>query len=51
MRKTFIRLQHIVYGVRLGTLMTAVNHSTEAQTLAYCGLTAEDVEKAYANVI
>jgi integrase len=51
MRKTFVRLNHEVFGVSLGTLMVALNHSTERQTLAYCGLTAEDVEKAYANVI
>jgi len=51
MRKTFVRLQHEVFGVSLGTLMTALNHSTEKQTLAYVGLVAEDVEKAYANEI
>jgi integrase len=51
MRKTFVRLQHEVFGVSLGTLMTALNHSKEAQTLAYAGLTPEDVEKAYANEI
>jgi hypothetical protein len=51
MRKTFVRLNHTIFGVSLGTLMVALNHSTERQTLAYCGLTAEDVEKAYANVI
>jgi integrase len=51
MRKTFVRLNHVEFGVSLGTLMVALNHSTERQTLAYCGLTAEDVEKAYANEI
>lgn len=51
MRKTFVRVQHEVFGVSLGTLMTALNHSTEKQTLAYCGLVAEDVAKAYANEI
>jgi integrase len=51
MRKTFVRLNHAVFGVSLGTLMTALNHSTERQTLAYCGLVSEDVEKAYANEI
>ena len=51
LRKTFVRLNHEVFGVTLGTLMVALNHSTERQTLAYCGLTAEDVEKAYSNQI
>ncbi len=51
MRKTFVRLQHEVFDVSLGTLMTALNHSTEQQTLAYAGLTAEDVARAYANEI
>jgi integrase len=51
MRKTFVRIQHEIFGVSMGTLMTALNHSTEAQTLAYCGLTAEDVAEAYANEI
>ena len=51
LRKTFVRLNHEAFGVSLGTLMIALNHSTERQTLSYCGLTAEDVEKTYANVI
>lgn len=51
LRKTFVRLNHEVFGVSLGTLMITLNHSTERQTLAYCGLTAADVEKTYANVI
>lgn len=51
LRKTFCRIQHEVFDVSLGTLMTALNHSTERQTLAYVGLNAEDVVKAYTNVI
>lgn len=51
MRKTFVRIQHECFGTSLGTLMTALNHSTEKQTLDYAGLTAEDVAKSYGNVI
>lgn len=51
LRKTFVRLNHEVFDVSLGTLMVCLNHSTERQTLAYCGLTTEDIEKTYANVI
>jgi integrase len=51
MRKTFVRIQHEVFGTRIGTLMVALNHSTEKQTLDYAGLTAEDVVKSYGNVI
>jgi hypothetical protein len=46
-----VRLNHTEFDVNLATLMVALHHSTERQTLAYCGLTAEDVAKAYANVI
>lgn len=51
LRKTFCRLQYTEYGVTLGTLMTALRHSTEAQTLHYVGLNEKDVEEAYANEI
>lgn len=51
LRKTFVRLNHTEFNVNLGTLMVALNHSTERQTLAYCGLTGDDVAKAYANII
>jgi integrase len=51
LRKTFVRLQRTEFDVSLATLMFALNHSTERQTLAYCGLTAKDVEEAYANEI
>lgn len=51
LRKTFCRLQHEVFSVSLGTLMTCLNHSTEAQTLQYVGLNAEDVTTTYANQI
>jgi len=51
LRKTFVRLQHEVFGVSLGTLMTCLNHSTEAQTLQYVGLNAKDVATTYANEI
>ena len=51
LRKTFVRINHEVFGVSLGTLMTCLNHSTEQQTLAYVGLTAKDVQETYANEI
>lgn len=51
MRKTFVRIQHEHYRTSIGTLMVALNHSTEKQTLDYAGLTAEDVVKTYGNVI
>ena len=51
LRKTWVRLQHEIFDVSLGTLMTALNHSTEAQTLQYCGLNSEDVAESYANEI
>jgi integrase len=51
LRKTFVRLQHEIFGVSLGTLMTCLNHSTEAQTLQYVGLNADDVATTYANQI
>lgn len=51
LRKTFCRIQHEVFGVSIGTLMTALRHSTEAQTLHYVGLNEKDVAKAYENEI
>lgn len=51
LRKTFVRINHTVKNVRLSTLMFALNHSSERQTLAYMGLVEEDVAKVYANEI
>jgi integrase len=51
LRKTFVRLNHTEFDVPLSTLMFALNHSSERQTLQYCGLLAEDVEKVYKNAI
>jgi integrase len=51
LRKTFVRLNHQVHGVPLSTLMFALGHSSERQTMEYCGLLAEDVERVYKNVI
>jgi len=51
MRKTFVRMQHLEFKVPLGTLMTALRHSTEQQTLHYAGINSQDVEEAYANEI
>jgi integrase len=51
MRKTFVRLQHDVFGTKMSTLMFALNHSNERQTLAYMGRLSDDVESAYQNVI
>jgi integrase len=51
LRKTFVRLQHDIFGTSLTTLMHVLNHSSERQTLAYMGLLAEDVNEAYSNAI
>lgn len=51
LRKTFVRLNHTEFGVNLSTLMYALGHSSERQTLAYCGLMADDVNRVYSNVI
>jgi integrase len=51
LRKTFVRLNHTVHKVPLSTLMFALGHSSERQTLEYCGLLAEDVVRVYKNVI
>ena len=49
--KTFVRLQHDVFGTSLTTLMHVLNHLSERQTLSYMGLLAEDVAEAYAHAI
>jgi integrase len=49
LRKTWVRLQVEHFGVSLHTLMHALNHSSERQTLQYCGLLAEDVARLYEN--
>lgn len=50
-RKSWVRLQLDEFGTSLQTLMVALNHSTERQTLAYCGRSTADVAAAYANVL
>jgi len=51
LRKTFVRINHSEFGVPLSTMMHTLNHSSERQTLQYCGLLGEDVAAVYANVI
>jgi hypothetical protein len=51
LRKTWVRLQRDVFGTELQTLCYALGHSSERQTLAYCGITPDDVATAYRNVI
>lgn len=48
-RKTWVRLQLDEFGTSLSTLMFALNHSTERQTLAYAGRLGDDVAAAYSN--
>ena len=48
-RKSFVRLQHDVFGTSLPVLMTLLNHSNERQTLTYMGRLQDDVVKAYAH--
>jgi integrase len=51
LRKTWAYHQFKTFNVRLAVLMTALNHSSERQTLAYIGLLASDVQAAYANTL
>jgi len=50
-RKTWARLQHEKFGTSMATLMSALNHSTERQTLVYIGKLSDDVQRAYANAL
>lgn len=47
-RKSFVRIHHDEVGTSMATLMTILNHSSEAQTLRYMGKMADDVAAAYA---
>ena len=51
LRKTWVKTQHEKFGASLTTLMYALNHSSERQTLQYVGIVAEDVNKLYTNEI
>lgn len=51
LRKTWVRLQIEHFGAKLHVLMHALNHSSERQTIQYCGLLAEDVQKLYEHVL
>jgi len=50
MRKTFAR-QHLDRGARITTLMHALNHSSERQTLGYLGIVEDDLRQLYADEI
>ena len=50
-RKTFVRIQHEQFGTSLSTLMFALNHSSERQTLAYCGRLGDDLRAAYQHAL
>lgn len=50
-RKAWVRIQLDEFGTSLHTLMVALNHSTERQTLQYCGRSQADVVKAYAQAL
>jgi integrase len=45
-RKSFVRNAY-ERGIKLATLMHICGHSSERNTLVYCGITAEDEERAY----
>jgi integrase len=51
MRKSWVRVQHLEHKTPIGTLMTCLRHSTEAQTLQYAAINSEDVNEAYAKEI
>lgn len=51
LRKTWVYHQHKTFDVELSTLMYALNHSSERQTLQYMGALSEDVAQAYENAI
>ena len=50
LRKTFVKT-HYERGTKLGTLMFMLNHASERQTLTYCGIMEEDVQRVYADAI
>jgi len=49
-RKTWVRT-HYERGVKLATLMHALNHDSERTTLLYMGLLQEDVAQVYADPV
>ena len=51
MRKTWGYHQFRTYGVRIEDLMFCFNHSKPSQTMAYLGLSIEEVTNIYANEI
>jgi len=51
LRKTWGYHQRVTFGVDIPTLMTCFNHSTQRQTLAYLGITPDEVKSVFANVI
>lgn len=51
LRKTWVYHQHKTFDVELSTLMYALNHSSERQTLQYMGALSEDVASAYKNAL
>lgn len=51
LRKTFSRVNYEHFGVKLATLMFALNHDSERTTMRYLGLVEEDVAAVYQNAI
>jgi integrase len=51
LRKSFCRINHEKNGVPLSTLMVMLNHSSEIQTAQYLGITTEQIDDVYRNVI
>jgi integrase len=50
LRKTFVRLNY-ERGVPLATLMTICNHGSERNTLTYCGITEEEIQRVYEHAL
>ncbi len=51
LRKTWGYHQRTRFGLNIPTLMTCFNHSSQRQTLAYLGVTDEEVQNAYDNIL
>lgn len=50
-RKTWARVQHDHFKTSMATLMHALNHSSERQTMTYIGRLTDDLARAYSNAL
>lgn len=51
LRKTWGYHQRVTFGRDVPTLMECFNHSTQKQTLAYLGITSDEVKSVFSNVL